>query len=117
MRERAKGSYPAKEIARKKGVHVITTKAEADFDFIVHERLGELSDDGRYVKELRVVEWGKYEPKFDIRPWATYDTNNRQMGKGITLTLDEIVKLKEVLDNIDLEAYVLPDKKIQPKIL
>ena len=111
------GLFRAKYIAEKKGEQVIVAKAEAGFNFIIHDKLGELSDDDRYVKELRIIEWGKYEPKFDIRPWATFDSDGRQMGKGVTFSLNELIKLKEILDNMDLESFVMPDKKIKPEVL
>ena len=102
--------------AKKRGEVVVITKAEPDFNFIVHEKLGEIGVAGKYSKELRLIEWGRYDPKFDIRPWDTSDPDGRRMNKGITFTLDELVKLKEILDGINLEAYQIPDKKIQPKI-
>jgi len=102
--------------SKRRGVAMVVAKAEANFDFIVHEKLGEIGEQGKYRKELRIIEWGRYDPKFDLRPWDTSDADGRRMNKGITLSLDEIIKLKEVLDGINLEAYQMPEKKIQPKI-
>ncbi len=48
--------------------------------------------------ELNFVSWGSYAPKYDIRSW---DQNHEKMGKGITLTKDELVALKNLLDGMD----------------
>lgn len=47
-----------------------------------------------WTKELNLVSWNGNEAKYDIRSW-TYD--HRKMGKGITLTKEEIYTLKEIL--------------------
>ncbi len=98
-------------------VVMVTAKAESGFDFIVHDKLGEISVTGRYSKELRVIEWGRYDAKFDIRPWDTSDPDGKRMNKGLTFTKDEIIKLKEILDGIDFERYEMPVKKIEPAIV
>lgn len=102
---------------KKRGVVVITAKAEPGFNFIVHEKLGEIGVAGKYSKELRIVEWGRYDPKFDIRPWDTSDEEGRRMNKGITMNLEELIQLKIILDRMDLDGYKMPDKKIQPEIV
>jgi hypothetical protein len=39
--------------------------------------------------------------KIDIRDWAP---EHEKMGKGVTLTEEELKKLKELLGGIDLES-------------
>lgn len=39
--------------------------------------------------------WNDEEPKYDIRRWAP---NHEKAGKGITLSEDELRKLKELID-------------------
>ena len=41
-----------------------------------------------------MVSWSGAEPKIDIRDWSP---DHSKMGKGITLSADEIEKLKELL--------------------
>ena len=49
--------------------------------------------------EFNLVAWGNYEPKYDIRPWSpTHD----KMGKGITLTREELSELRNILNKMDL---------------
>ncbi len=52
-----------------------------------------------WTKELNLIRWNGKEPKYDLRDWAP---NREKMGKGITLTEDEIRSLKEVLNIIEL---------------
>ncbi len=68
---------------------------EIKFDIV--EQLGVLSEgDKGWKKELNLVSWNDREPKYDLRDWSE---NHDRMSKGITLTKDEVVKLKELLDN------------------
>lgn len=51
-----------------------------------------------WSKELNLVSWNKREPKYDLRDW---NENHEKMGKGITLTKEELEKLKETLNKIE----------------
>ena len=44
--------------------------------------------------ELNEVSWNERPAKFDIRTWSP---DHQKMGKGITLTKDEIYSLKKLL--------------------
>lgn len=50
-------------------------------------------------KELNLISWNDREPKYDLRDWSTDHT---KMGKGVTLTKEELLALKELLNNIEL---------------
>lgn len=91
---------------------MIPTKPEKGFAMIVHEKIGEISNEKTWTKELRIVEWGRHEPKFDIRSWSRSNPDFETSGKGITFTKEELIKLKEILDSMDLEGYVMPQKKL-----
>lgn len=52
-----------------------------------------------WKKELNLVSWNDRPPKFDIRDW---DSNHDKMGKGLTLSTDELRELKRILNEIDL---------------
>lgn len=51
-----------------------------------------------WAKEVNVVSWNERKPKIDIRDW---DELHEKMGKGITLTKEETIQLKNILDKID----------------
>ena len=50
-----------------------------------------------WKKELNLVSWNGNAPKYDIRDWAP---EHEKMGKGTTLSEEEIKKLKEILGEI-----------------
>lgn len=73
-------------------------------NFEIFSVLGTLSEgrDGM-KKQLTCTSWGKYKPKFDIREW---DEDYNGMKKGITLTLEEALLLRDLLNEVDLEQVM-----------
>jgi hypothetical protein len=66
-----------------------------EIKFEIVRKLGALSDGGRgWRKELNIVSWNEREPKFDIRDWSE---DYSRMGKGVTLTRDEAIRLYDFL--------------------
>lgn len=66
----------------------------------IKESFGTLTESSKgWKKELRSISWNDREPKYDIREWAPDD---EKMGKGVTLSKEELVKLKEILNKMDL---------------
>ncbi len=76
----------------------------AVINYEIYKVLGTLSEDkdGR-KKQLTCTSWGRYNPKFDLRAWNEEYT---AMTKGITLTLEEITTLRDMLNDIDLESVL-----------
>lgn len=60
------------------------------------------SEDGK-KKQLTCTSWGKYAPKFDLRTWNDEYTT---MSKGITLSLEEALALRDILNEADLETVL-----------
>jgi hypothetical protein len=56
------------------------------------------SDSG-WAKELNLISWNEREPKYDIREWSP---DGEKMGKGVTLSKEELVALKELLNKIEM---------------
>lgn len=50
-----------------------------------------------WSKELNLVSWNEREAKYDLRDW---NESHEKMGKGVTLTKEELMKLKEALGKI-----------------
>ncbi len=68
-----------------------------EIKYEIVEKIGVLlTTDKGWSKELNLVSWNDREPKYDLRDW---NENHDKMGKGITLTRDELDKLKETLDS------------------
>lgn len=67
----------------------------ADIKYEIVEEIGVLSENAKgWRKELNLISWNDAAPKYDIRDWSP---NHEKMSKGITLTKEEIEKLKEIL--------------------
>lgn len=74
----------------------------AEFTYEVTQELGVLSETAKgWTKELNLVSWNGREPKFDIREWAP---GREKMGKGVTLSGDEVAALKAALADIDFDS-------------
>jgi len=70
----------------------------AEFKFEITKHIGILSESAKgWTKELNLVSWNDREPKFDIREW---DETHEKMGKGVTISLEEMDRLKEMLKEI-----------------
>ena len=71
----------------------------ADFKFEIKKHIGIISTSkSGWTKELNLVSWNEKEAKYDIREW---DPTHEKMGKGVTLSIEEVLKLKELLNDND----------------
>ena len=52
-----------------------------------------------WTKELNLMSFNDAPPKYDLRTW---DPDHIKMGKGVTLSKEEIEKLKDALAEIEL---------------
>jgi len=52
-----------------------------------------------WAKELNLVSWNQREPKYDLRDWSADHT---RMGKGVTLSKDELAALKDILPRLEI---------------
>ena len=67
----------------------------ADIKFEIVKKIGVLStSDKGWSKELNLVSWNDRPAKYDLRDW---DPEHKVMGKGITLSQEEIAALKGLL--------------------
>lgn len=70
----------------------------AEVKFAIKEHLGVLSKSNKgWSKELNLVSWNDREAKYDLREW---DENHEKMSKGVTISKEELVALKAILQNI-----------------
>lgn len=73
----------------------------AELKFEITERIGVLSENAKgWTKELNKVSWNEREPKYDLREW---NPDHSRMGKGITLTDEEVETLKAILNGEEIE--------------
>lgn len=70
----------------------------ADIKYDILEEFGVLSESAKgWKKELNLISWNGGASKYDIRDWAP---QHEKMGKGITLSKDEIKELYKILGKI-----------------
>ena len=69
-----------------------------EFSYEITEKYGVLSTSkSGWTMEFNAVSWNGRDPKFDIRSWSP---DHEKMGKGITLTKEEVAALKELLAKV-----------------
>ncbi len=72
----------------------------AEIKYEITENFGILSESNKgWNKELNLMSWNDREPKYDIRDWSP---DHEKMGKGVTLSKDELKELKKLLNNMDI---------------
>ena len=68
----------------------------ADIKYEIKEELGVLSESAKgWKKELNLISWNGAAPKYDLRDWSP---EHEKMGKGVTLTEEEALNLKTLLN-------------------
>ncbi len=72
----------------------------ADIKYEIMEQIGELSGSTKgWKKELNLISWNDRAPKYDLRDWAP---GHEKMGKGVTLSKEELKELRDLLNTLDL---------------
>ena len=70
----------------------------ADIKYDILKELGVLSENAKgWRKEVNLISWNGGAPKYDIRDWAP---DHEKMGKGTTLSEEEMKILKEILGEL-----------------
>ncbi len=67
------------------------------YEIIKHIAVISSSKSG-WNREINIVSWNGARPKLDIRDWAP---EHAKMGKGVSLTGEEVAVLREVLEDYD----------------
>ena len=71
-----------------------------DFSFEITKSIGTIAEGkGGWNMELNLVSWGGRPAKYDLRSWSP---DHEKMGKGLTLTKEELLALKDLLNKIEL---------------
>ena len=72
----------------------------SEIKYEIIKQIGVLSKAGSgWSKELNLISWNDREAKYDLRDWSP---DREKMGKGVTLSREELLALKELLDKIEL---------------
>lgn len=81
----------------------------ADIKYNIIEKVGVIStnDKSKWSKELNLISWSEKDPKFDIRDW---DEKHTKMGKGVTLSKEELKSLYDILSEYFKEDELVLEK-------
>ena len=72
----------------------------SEIKYEIVKKLGVLSKStSGWAKELNVISWNDRDPKYDLRDWSA---DGSKMGKGVTLSKEELLALKELLNTLEL---------------
>ncbi len=72
----------------------------AEIKFEIQKYIEVLSTSSKgWTKELNLVSWNDKQAKYDIREW---DPEHSKMGKGLTFTEDELRKLRDILNEMNI---------------
>lgn len=71
----------------------------ADLKYHIVQTLIVFPADGKFHKELNLIEWGDRKAKYDLRGW---NSDRSEMTKGVTLSKEEMQILKEKIGGIEL---------------
>jgi len=72
----------------------------SEFKYEIIKKIGVLSTStSGWAKELNLISWNDRDAKYDIREWSP---DGEKMGKGVTLSKEELLALKELLNKIEL---------------
>jgi hypothetical protein len=72
----------------------------ADIKYEIVKKVGVLSKSASgWAKELNLISWNDREAKYDLRDWSG---DGEKMGKGVTLTKEELSALRDLLNSMEL---------------
>jgi hypothetical protein len=72
----------------------------SEIKYEIVKRIGVLSKSASgWAKELNLISWNDRDAKYDLRDWSA---DGVKMGKGVTLSKEELLALKELLNKIEL---------------
>ena len=72
----------------------------AGIKYEIEEQIGVVSESPKgWTKELNLISWNGRQAKYDLRDWAP---EHEKMGKGITMDKDELKKLRDILNEMEL---------------
>ncbi len=72
----------------------------SEIKYEIVKNIGVLSKSASgWAKEVNLISWNDREAKYDIREWSA---DREKMGKGVTLSMAELLVLKELLNSMEL---------------
>lgn len=71
----------------------------SSIQFELMKKIGTVNESTNgWSKQLNMISWNGRAPKYDLRDWAP---DGEKMGKGITLSVDDMKALKLLLNQLE----------------
>ena len=72
----------------------------SEIKYEVVKKIGVLSTSASgWAKEVNLISWNDRDAKYDMRDWSA---DHEKMGKGVTLSKEELLALKALLNSIEI---------------
>lgn len=78
---------------------IMSTK---EITYSIVKSLGVISKSNKHTKELNLISWNGREPVYDLRVWKTETDGSKAPCKGISLSEEDLLTLKELLSRINV---------------
>jgi seryl-tRNA synthetase family protein len=79
-------------------------KDTKEFTYDVVEHLGNFVKHDNYSKEINKVAWNGRPPIYDIRGWHIGKDGIKPPLKGISMSKEDLIALRNLLQSIDIES-------------
>ena len=79
-------------------------KDTKEFTYDVVEHLGKFGKHDNYSKEINKVAWNGRPPIYDIRGWHIGKDGIKHPLKGISMSKEDLIALRNLLQSIDIES-------------
>jgi hypothetical protein len=86
----------------------------AGISFDVQQKFAVLSFSTKgWSKQFNLVSWNGRDAKYDIRDW---DENLEKMGRGVSLSRSELLRLRECLNDLEIAEEDQADSELAVEI-
>lgn len=72
-----------------------------EFTYEIKQRFGTVSSAGSLPLELNLISYNGAAARYDLRKWRDKANGEHAMQKGITLTRQELLDLREFLNGLE----------------
>lgn len=72
-----------------------------EFNYTVEKQFGTVSNAGALPIELNLISFNGAAARYDLRKWRDRESGEHTMQKGITMTREELVDLKNFLNAVE----------------
>ncbi len=75
--------------------------AKKEFTYTIEKQFGTVSNAGILPVELNLISFAGAPAKYDLRKWRIKEDGSRSIQKGICLSLQELLDLKNFLNSME----------------